>query len=68
MRDVTRRDHTLQRVDEIAVFDHGRIVEHGDREDLVGDDASRFSRLLTLSLEVEEPATARAGASSGEGS
>jgi len=51
---IAHRLSTLQRVDEIVVFDHGRVVEHGDRADLVGDDDSRFNRLLTLSLESED--------------
>jgi ABC-type multidrug transport system fused ATPase/permease subunit len=51
---IAHRLSTLQRVDEIVVFDHGRVVEHGDRADLVGDDDSRFNRLLTLSLETED--------------
>ena len=37
------------------MFDHGRIVERGDRDQLAGDDDSHFNRLLTLSLEIEEP-------------
>jgi ABC-type multidrug transport system fused ATPase/permease subunit len=53
---IAHRLSTLQRVDENVVFDHGRMVEHGDRSDLVGDDDSRFNRLLTLSLEIEQPA------------
>jgi hypothetical protein len=35
------------------VFDHGRVVEHGDRADLVGDDDSRFARLLALAHDSE---------------
>ncbi|MDX2381392.1 MAG: ABC transporter ATP-binding protein [Acidimicrobiia bacterium] len=58
---IAHRLSTLQRVDEIVVFDHGRIVEHGDRDVLVGDDASRFNRLLTLSLEIEETVSTTAG-------
>jgi ABC-type multidrug transport system fused ATPase/permease subunit len=45
---IAHRLSTLQSVDEIVVFDGGRIVEHGDRVDLVGDDASRFARLLAI--------------------
>ena len=40
--------------DEIIVFDQGRIVEHGDRVDLVGDDESRFARLLAIALDGEQ--------------
>jgi ABC-type multidrug transport system fused ATPase/permease subunit len=43
---IAHRLSTLRRVDEIVVFEHGRIVEHGDRNALAGDDESRFSRLL----------------------
>lgn len=50
---IAHRLSTLHSVDEIIVFEHGRIVEHGDRVDLVGDDESRFSQLLALSLERE---------------
>ncbi len=59
---IAHRLSTLRRVDEIVVFEHGRIVEHGDRDALAGDDDSRFSQLLTISLEREEPL---AGAASG---
>ena len=48
---IAHRLTTLHSVDEIVVFDHGRIIEHGSRVDLVGDDASRFARLLAMSLE-----------------
>ena len=51
---IAHRLSTLHSVDEIIVFEHGRIVEHGDRADLVGDDESRFSGLLTMSLEREQ--------------
>ena len=51
---IAHRLSTLRSVDEIVVFDHGRIIEHGTRVDLVGDDASRFARLLTMSLESEQ--------------
>jgi ATP-binding cassette, subfamily B, bacterial len=55
---IAHRLSTLQSVDEIVVFDDGRIVEHGDRVDLVGDDASRFARLLAIAHdETPERAT-----------
>ena len=50
---IAHRLSTLRSVDEIVVFDHGRIVEHGDRTVLVGDDDSRFAQLLTMSLDEE---------------
>jgi ABC-type multidrug transport system fused ATPase/permease subunit len=50
---IAHRLSTLRSVDEIIVFDHGRVVEHGDRVDLVGDDESRFARLLALALDDE---------------
>jgi ABC-type multidrug transport system fused ATPase/permease subunit len=52
---IAHRLSTLRSVDEIIVFDHGRIVEHGARADLVGDDDSRFAQLLTISLDEERP-------------
>ena len=51
---IAHRLSTLKRVDEIAVFDHGHLVEHGDREVLAGDGDSRYRHLLTVSLETEE--------------
>ena len=43
---IAHRLSSLDRVDEIAVIDAGRIVEHGPREDLAADEGSRFRRLL----------------------
>jgi len=50
---IAHRLSTLDMVDEVIVFDHGRIVEHGDRADLVRED-SRFRRLLELALALEQ--------------
>ncbi|RLE25583.1 MAG: ABC transporter ATP-binding protein [Actinobacteria bacterium] len=50
---IAHRLSTLRSVDEILVFEHGRVVEHGNRADLIGDDDSKFAKLLTLSLERE---------------
>lgn len=58
---IAHRLSTLREVDEIMVFDHGRLVEHGDRSMLASSD-SRFRRLLELALEEDEPATAGVGA------
>ncbi len=51
---IAHRLSTLKRVDEIAVFDHGHLVEHGEREALAGESDSRYRHLLTVSLETEE--------------
>jgi ABC-type multidrug transport system fused ATPase/permease subunit len=51
---IAHRLSTLKSVDEIIVFEQGRIIEHGDRVDLVGDDDSRFARLLAIALDGEQ--------------
>ena len=43
---------TLRMVDEVIVFDHGRVVEHDDREVLTAQGGSRYRYLLELALEV----------------
>jgi ATP-binding cassette, subfamily B, bacterial len=48
---IAHRLSTLREVDEIVMFDAGRVVEHGARADLATDPDSRFHRLLTLALE-----------------
>jgi ABC-type multidrug transport system fused ATPase/permease subunit len=48
---IAHRLSTLREVDDIVVFEAGRVVEHGPSVELVGDDASRFRRLLELSLD-----------------
>ena len=48
---IAHRLSTLRHVDEIVVLDHGRVVEHGARRQLMSDDTSRFHHLLALALE-----------------
>jgi ATP-binding cassette, subfamily B, bacterial len=50
---IAHRLSTLDMVDEVIVFDHGRIAEHGDRTALVDDRDSHFRHLLELALAVE---------------
>jgi ABC-type multidrug transport system fused ATPase/permease subunit len=45
---IAHRLSSLERMDEIAVLDHGRLVEHGERDALVADPTSRFSALLAV--------------------
>ncbi|CAN5790916.1 ABC transporter ATP-binding protein [soil metagenome] len=45
---------TLRMVDEVVVFDHGRVVEHDDRPVLMADDDSRYRAMLDLALEGEQ--------------
>jgi ATP-binding cassette subfamily B protein len=48
---IAHRLSTLREVDDIIVFDAGRIVEAGERDVLAADQSSTFHRLLTLALE-----------------
>jgi ABC-type multidrug transport system fused ATPase/permease subunit len=54
---IAHRLSTLREVDEIVMFDAGRVVEHGARSELAADPASRFHRLLTLALEHDADAS-----------
>ncbi len=48
---IAHRLSTVERVDQIAIVEDGRVVEHGDRSALAGDPTSRFHRLRALSRE-----------------
>jgi ABC-type multidrug transport system fused ATPase/permease subunit len=45
---IAHRLSSLERVDDIAVLEHGRVVEHGPRAVLAADPSSRFGQLLAL--------------------
>ena len=51
---IAHRLSTLHAVDDIVVFDHGRVAESGTRVDLIGDDESQFARLVALSLDAQD--------------
>jgi ABC-type multidrug transport system fused ATPase/permease subunit len=51
---IAHRLSTLRTVDDIVVFERGRIVEAGPRADLVGDDDSHFAQLLAMALEDDD--------------
>jgi ABC-type multidrug transport system fused ATPase/permease subunit len=53
---IAHRLSTLDIVDEVIVFDRGRILEHGGRTELVDDKDSHFRHLLELALAVESEA------------
>ncbi len=48
---VAHRLGTVQRADSIMIMEDGRIIEHGEREWLAQDSASRFASLLQTGLE-----------------
>lgn len=47
---IAHRLTTLDRVDQIAVIDRGRLAEHGERATLAADPSSRFHGLLAAAL------------------
>jgi ABC-type multidrug transport system fused ATPase/permease subunit len=48
---IAHRLNTVKRADKIMILEDGYIKEYGDRDDLVSDPDSRFSRLLVTGLE-----------------
>lgn len=50
---IAHRLTTLRHVDDVVVFDGGRVVEFGERATLAADDDGRFHRLLELALDRE---------------
>ncbi len=48
---IAHRLHTIRRVDDIAILQRGRLVEHGPRQDLECDPSSQLARLLRTGLE-----------------
>jgi len=48
---IAHRLHTVQKADRIMILDQGSIVEYDERQKLIQDSASRFSRLLQTGLE-----------------
>jgi ABC-type multidrug transport system fused ATPase/permease subunit len=50
---IAHRLSTLREVDDVIVFEQGRIAEHGNRRQLAATHDSRFRKLLDLALETE---------------
>ena len=50
---IAHRLPTVQRADQIAILEEGRVVEYGPRALLAADPTSRFSRLLQAGLYTE---------------
>jgi ATP-binding cassette subfamily B protein/ATP-binding cassette subfamily C protein len=50
---IAHRLGTVQRADRIMILEHGKIVEYGERVELVNDPDSQFAQLLQTGLEQE---------------
>jgi ATP-binding cassette, subfamily B, bacterial len=59
---IAHRLDTLDRVDEIAVLEAGRVVEHGRRVDLAREASSRYARLRRAAEAEDHPAVREATA------
>jgi ATP-binding cassette subfamily B protein len=42
---------TIQRADHILILDHGKVLEYGERNQLISDPNSRFNKLLHTGIE-----------------
>jgi ABC-type multidrug transport system fused ATPase/permease subunit len=50
---IAHRLSTVSRADDILILDDGKVVEHGNRKKLLGNEASRLSQLMKVGLEEE---------------
>ena len=48
---IAHRLSTVQRADDILILESGRIVEDGKRTELLADEGSRLSQLMSTDLE-----------------
>jgi ATP-binding cassette subfamily B protein len=48
---IAHRLETVARADDIVILEDGRVIEHGDREHLLADPESVFSKLLATGME-----------------
>jgi ATP-binding cassette subfamily B protein len=48
---IAHRLSTIERADEVLILEDGRVAEHGPRDALAADPASRFGRLLAAEVQ-----------------